>query len=230
MEEIVDLNIIGEKSSQIHCSVALEERKVKLNILKMAFILKMHYNLLHILWVLSVGPALQMVQQTEGCKPRCTWARSNLPLAQRCWGWKSPSSHWQDTSWNSSTTSVSLSISRICKEHPWLKLFLGHPERHYGSPVTCSAWLQGCWVYRMCYVICVLQRKLWFRGSFLFEKFTLQNQSIMNKGWHLKTMVLKSAKSNSFKCIVEILNPTTVLIRCTILADPTGSVSDQEYH
>lgn len=49
MDEIVDLNIIGEKSSLIHCSVALEERKVKLNILKMAFILKMHYNLLHIL-------------------------------------------------------------------------------------------------------------------------------------------------------------------------------------
>lgn len=166
----------------------------------------------------------------RGLKPRCTWAGSSLPLAQCCWGWKSPSSHWQSTSRNSSTTSVSLSISKICKEHPWLKFSIGHPERQYWSPVTCTAWLQGYRVYRMCYFMCVLQRKLWFRGLFLFEMFTLQNQSIVNKRWHLKMMVLKSARSNSFKCVVEILNPTTGFLPGTILADPKGRASDQEYH
>lgn len=60
--------------------------------------------------------------------------------------------------------------------------------------------------------------------------FTLQNQSIVNKRWHLKMMVLKSSRSNSFKCVVEILNPTTGFLPGTILADPKGSTSDQEYH
>lgn len=44
MDEIIDLNIKGKKSSQINCFISLEERKVKLNITEVIFFLKMHYR------------------------------------------------------------------------------------------------------------------------------------------------------------------------------------------
>lgn len=126
-----------------------------------------------------------------------------------------------------SAATAFLSISNFCKEHPWLKSFTGHPEKHCGSPVT---WLQGCLVYSTCITsVMFLEANCDSEGLFFFGCSLCQNQDIMSKRWHVKTVVLKSDSKNCFKPVVEILNPTTLFFfQAQVLTDPKGSARNHK--